>query len=162
MSNTNPAYYQKSSINVQIQYKNAFMTTPIALNEGTGINSIMTIENAQQIINEVTCTGDTVGHIEGVIIRSTMTLTPQSPAIPLIAKVVNDQMTSGLIIPGELTVIGNGFKYTLPQFTFVEPFAGYGLSKSIDDYAWRCEFRPPLGASLSEVVNFAGGLLNFG
>lgn len=162
MSVTNPLFLQKTALDVQITYQNAGIQTPIIINNGTGIANVMEIDATDILEYDRTVTGDVSVALMPSTVTGRLHLHPQSPALGTISNVINSYYLTQIIIPGTIAVSSKsgGFSYSFTNVVFNIPFAGYNISKTLDDYVFSFKAVPPNQTSLSELVNSASGLLN--
>jgi len=162
MSVNNPTFLQKSALDLKITYQNATIQTPILLQQGTGINNVIEIDSPDIVEYERTVTGDVSVALMPVVITGRLHVHPQSPALTSIQDVVNKYYSLQIVIPGTIAVssTSGNFSYTFSNVVFNTVFAGYNVSKVIDDYVFSFKAVPPNSTSLSELVNSAVGLVN--
>lgn len=159
---TTPLFLQKTSQDVKVTYQNANINTPIPMNSGSGINSLMEIDTNSIIEYDRTVTGDVSAALLPTKVMGKIHLHPQSPALSQIINVINGYNKFGVLTPGTITVSSDagGFSYVFTNVVFSTPFGGYNINKTLDDYTFNFEAIPPDLTSLSTLINAAGGAAN--
>lgn len=162
MSNQNPQFLQKTVLDVKIQFSSILTPTPVNMMDGTGIAQIMEIDSTTLVEYDVTAGGDTSAALLPVKTAGKIFLHPASPAINSIAAIADNYVTTGIIVPGVITMssAAGGWSYTFTHVVVSKLFTGFTLGKVVEDYVYTFEARPPLGANLSQLANSTAGLVN--
>ena len=129
---------------------------------GTGLTNIIEIDTPDILEYEMTATGDVSVALMPVAITGKIHLHPQSPALQAVQTVIKNYYLLQIIVPGTISVSSKagGWSYTFQNVVFSTPFAGYNVSKVVDDYVYNFKATVPGITSISNLVNSAAGIAN--
>ncbi len=161
MSINSPQFLNKTVLDVQITYSSKLIQQPIPLTLGTGISQIMTVDSDDAVQYERTANGDVSAALLPTIITGQLFLNPNSPAMGAISQLI-DKYYNLTIVPGVITCssVSGNWKYQFLNVVISKPFTGFALGKVVEDYVFNFKATPPVGATLADLANATGGLIN--
>lgn len=144
---------------------NSNFLLPITLSTGTGIDDFLTLNAApQNTVIRQTVNGNVIKYIRPSVITGTITLHPQSNALPALREITEYQNTTRIPVKGTLLVINFGAvqfdKYT--GFYFTSPYTGPSRGKVLSDVNFTFASNPATGLSLAAAQSIFTSLSGVG